>query len=90
VFVQSLLAAVSVHGVVQAPYCPFGTWQLKQVVPVAQGPPHAGTNVVQTPWWQVTPTDVVLLILEPSSVVVGPVAQVHAGHCDLHCVSSVV
>jgi hypothetical protein len=85
--VQSLLAATSVHGVVHAPYCPPEIWQLKQVVPLAQGPPQAGTKVVQTPWRQVTPTDIPFLILEPSSVVVGPVAQVHAGQVAWHCCS---
>jgi hypothetical protein len=47
--VQSLLEVTSVQALVQTPYCPLGIWQLKQVVPVAQGPPQAGTNVVQTP-----------------------------------------
>jgi hypothetical protein len=88
--VQSLLAATSLHGVVHAANCPFEIWQLKQVSPAAQGPPHAGTNVVQTPCRQVTPTDMLFLIAEPSSVVVGPVAQVHDGQLDLHCVSRLV
>jgi hypothetical protein len=53
--------------------------QLKQVVPLAHGWPQAGTNVVQVPWRQVTPGDRSDLIVDPSSVVVGPVAHPQAG-----------
>ncbi len=88
--VQSLLATASVHGVVHAANCPLEIWQLKQVSPLAQGPPQAGTNVVQTPWRQVTPAVIPFLIVEPSSVIVGRVSHVHAGQVAWHCCSRLV
>jgi hypothetical protein len=74
--VQVVLVA---HMVVQAANSVVRLEQLKQVLPLAQGWPQAGTKVVHVPCRQVTPALVPSLMIDPSSVAVGAVAQPQAG-----------
>ena len=73
---QALLLA---HMVVHAAYSALWVMQLKQVVPVAQGAPQSGTNVVQTPCTHATAGVPSNRSADPSSVVGEVSAHPQAG-----------
>jgi hypothetical protein len=77
--VESVQSVSLVQVVVQAATTALCVVQLKHVVPAAQGCPHSGTNVVHFPWTHDTPPCSLNAIVDPSSVVVGPVAHPQAG-----------